>query len=161
MKKIFISQPMKDKADEVILAEREKAIEIAKNHLGEDVEVIDSFFQGAPHDAKPLWFLGNAIELMSDADVVVFASGWQNARGCKIEHTCAVEYGIKIIKVCENKIIENKKTLGEGVLKNTTALIVETDEDLPKIIATITADYISPAEGYRVRLRPNENKVQE
>lgn len=101
MKKIFISQPMKDKADEVVVAEREKAIETAKDYFNEDVEVIDSFFQNAPHDAKPLWFLGKSLELMAGADVVIFASGWQNARGCKIEHLCAEEYGIDIIELEE------------------------------------------------------------
>lgn len=54
MKKLFISQPMKDKTDAEILAVREQVIQSAKNLLGEDVEVIDSFFQDAPHDAKPL-----------------------------------------------------------------------------------------------------------
>ena len=101
MKKIFISQPMKDKADEVIVAEREKAIEVAKFYFGDDFEVIDSFFQTAPHDAKPLWFLGKSLELMAGADVVIFASSWQNARGCKIEHLCAEEYGIDIIELEE------------------------------------------------------------
>lgn len=51
MKKLFISQPMKDKTDAEILAVREQAIQSAKNLLGEDVEVIDSFFQNVPHDA--------------------------------------------------------------------------------------------------------------
>ena len=99
MKKIFISQPMKDKTDEFILAEREKAIETAKNYLGEEVEVIDSVKKDAPYDAKPLWFLGKSLELMAGADVVIFASGWKEYRGCKIEHTCAEEYGIKIIEL--------------------------------------------------------------
>lgn len=44
MKKLFISQPMKDKTDEEILAVRAKAIESAERELGEPVEVIDSFF---------------------------------------------------------------------------------------------------------------------
>lgn len=48
MKKLFISQPMKDKTDEEILAERQKAIEKAEKQLGEKVELVDSFFQGAP-----------------------------------------------------------------------------------------------------------------
>ena len=97
MKRLFISQPMKDKIDEQIINEREKAIELAKEVIGEDVEVIDSFFQNAPHDAKPLWFLGKSLELLSTADIVYFAEGWDKYRGCKIEHTCALEYGIKAI----------------------------------------------------------------
>lgn len=98
MKKLFISQPMKGKTDDEILAEREKAIKSAERQLGEPVEVIDSFFQSAPADAKPLWFLGKSLELLSGADIAYFAKGWQEARGCKIENTCAIEYGIAVIE---------------------------------------------------------------
>ena len=94
MKKLFISQPMRDKTDEEILAEREKAVRVAKEMFGEDVEVIDSFFQSAPVGAKPLWFIGKSLEFLSDADIAYFAKDWQKARGCKIEHERAVEYGI-------------------------------------------------------------------
>lgn len=98
MKKLFISQPMRGKSDEEIQMEREKAIKAAEELIGEPVEVIDSFFQSAPVDAKPLWFLGKSLELLADADVAYFAEGWEEARGCKIEHTCAVEYGIDRIE---------------------------------------------------------------
>jgi len=94
MKKLFISQPMRGKSDEEVLAVREKAIKCAEERLGEKVEVIDSFFQGAPADAKPLWFLGKSLELLSSADMAYFAPGWKSARGCRIEHTCCDEYEI-------------------------------------------------------------------
>lgn len=99
MKKLFISQPMKGKSDADILSERQKAIKIAEELIGEPVEVIDSFFKDAPADAKPLWFLGKSIELLATADIAYFASGWTEARGCKIEHTCSVEYGIDRIEM--------------------------------------------------------------
>lgn len=89
---------MRDKTDEEILIEREKAIGIAEELLGEKVEVIDSFFKNAPHEARPLWFLGKSLELLSTADIVYFADGWENYRGCKIEHACAVEYGLRMIQ---------------------------------------------------------------
>lgn len=98
MKRLFISQPMKGKTDEEILKEREAAIAKAKETCGEEVEVIDSFFQSAPADARPLWFLGKSLELLSTADIVYFAPGWKDARGCKIEHTCALEYGIAVLE---------------------------------------------------------------
>ena len=98
MKKLFISQPMSGKADEEILAERKVAIKAAEELLREPVEVIDSFFQEAPVDAKPLWFLGKSLELLAGADIAYFAKGWQDARGCKIENTCAIEYGIPVIE---------------------------------------------------------------
>lgn len=98
MKKLFISQPMRGKSDEDIMAERKKVIKSAEKTIGEPVEVIDSFFQEAPADAKPLWFLGKSLELLAGADIAYFAEGWQEARGCRIEHACAVEYGIDRIE---------------------------------------------------------------
>ena len=98
MRKLFISQPMRGKTDEEILAERKKAIESAERNLGEPVEVIDSFFQNAPADARPLWFLGKSLELLSTADIAYFAKGWEDARGCRIENQCAIEYGIEVIE---------------------------------------------------------------
>ena len=98
MKKLFISQPMRGKTNEEILAVREKAIESAERNLGEKVEVIDSFFKDAPVDANPLWYLAKSLELLSTADVACFAKDWEKYRGCRIENTCAVEYGIDVIE---------------------------------------------------------------
>ena len=88
---------MRGKTDKEILAVREKAIKSAEKQVGETVEVIDSFFQSAPVNTKPLWYLGESLKLLSQADVAFFAKGWNEARGCKIENTCAIEYGIKVI----------------------------------------------------------------
>ena len=94
MKRLFISQPMRGKSNNEILAARYLAIEKAEKALGEQVEAIDSFFADAPHDANPLWYLGKSLQLMSEADVVYFVPGWEDARGCRIEHQAAVQYGI-------------------------------------------------------------------
>lgn len=98
MKKLFISQPMRGKTNEEILAVREKAIESAERNLGEKVEVIDSFFENAPADANPLWYLAKSLELLATADVAYFAKDWEQYRGCRIENTCAIEYGIDVIE---------------------------------------------------------------
>lgn len=102
MKKLFISQPMKDKTDLEILAERERIIAKVKeysevNFDNEEIEVIESFMQNAPHEANPLWFLGKSLEYLSQADIVYFAKDWQKYRGCRIENICAKEYGIQHI----------------------------------------------------------------
>ena len=99
MKRIFISQPMRGKTNEEIEEVRAAAIKSAKEFLKEDVEIIDSFFKDAPVNARPLWFLGKSLELLSTADVACFAKGWEDMRGCRIEHTCAVEYGINVIEM--------------------------------------------------------------
>lgn len=96
--KLFISQPMKDKTDEEIKQVREEAIQSVKEKFpDEEIEVIDSFFENAPHDARPLWFLAKSLELLSTADIAYFCKGWEEARGCKIENTCAIEYGIEVV----------------------------------------------------------------
>ncbi len=97
--KVFISQPMNGKTDEEILKERNQLIDCAKEHYGENIEVIDSFFKGAPHNANPLWFLGESIKKLSEADVAVFAKDWEKARGCKIENECCISYGITAIEI--------------------------------------------------------------
>ena len=84
MIKVFISQPMKDKTNEQIEAERNRAIQVIKEKYHDDVEIIDSFFKGAPHDAKPLWFLGKSLQMLADADIAYFVEGWNRYRGCKI-----------------------------------------------------------------------------
>ena len=97
MKKLFVSQPMKGRSDEKILNEREYALQTAKVKLKDEVELVDSFFQGAPADARPLWFLGKSLQLLSTADVIYFVPGWENARGCMIEYACAKAYNIPIL----------------------------------------------------------------
>lgn len=97
MKKLFISQPMNGKTDEEVLKEREAGIARAKEILGEDAEVIDTFYTDFTPDAKPLEYLARSIKDLADADIAFFASGWEEKRGCRIEHTCAVEYGIPVI----------------------------------------------------------------
>ena len=97
MPKIFISQPMNGKTNEEIENKRDSIIDKLATKFARENEYIDiiySFFKNAPHDTKPLWYLGESIKLMSEADVVFFCDGWQTARGCQIEHDCALEYGI-------------------------------------------------------------------
>ena len=87
MTKIFISQPMNGKTNEEIENKRNYTIGTLRSRFArknECIEIIDSFFKNAPHDAKPLWYLGESIKLMSEADVVFFCNGWQTARGCQI-----------------------------------------------------------------------------
>ena len=97
MKRLFISQPMRDKSNAEILAERNKAIEVASKQLNEEVEVIDSFFKDSPALTNPLLCLAKSLELLATADIAYFADGWEQARGCRIERLCAEEYNNPVI----------------------------------------------------------------
>lgn len=89
--KIFISQPMKDRTDEEIMQERK---DIMAKWTNKPVEFIDSFFREPGKNSTDS--LGKSISLMGEADLVVFAPGWENARGCRIEHEVARVYEIPI-----------------------------------------------------------------
>lgn len=90
--KIMISQPMKGKTDNEIKKERNKIIDL----LNLDKEdVIDTLFDFG--DKTPLYYLSKSIEAMDKADCVIFAPGWELARGCKIEFEIATRYNKKII----------------------------------------------------------------
>lgn len=96
--KVFISQPMRGRTDEEILAEREAALIKASRELRQPVTPVDSFFAEAPVEAKPLWYLGKSLMLLAEADVVYFVKGWQEARGCRVERLCAEQYQIPILE---------------------------------------------------------------
>ncbi len=74
--KLFISQPMNGKTNEEIKKEREAAVETVKQmYSDKEIEVIDSFFEDAPHDAKPLWFLGKSLQLLATAGLAYLCAG--------------------------------------------------------------------------------------
>ena len=101
MKRIFISQPMRGLTDEEILKAREEILIKAEKKIGEPVELIDSFIEDYPGEINkhiPVFYLGKSIQFLSQADVAYFGGDWRNARGCKIEHEIAKQYGIKIIE---------------------------------------------------------------
>ena len=98
--KVFISQPMRGKTDEEIQEERARVIKECEEltaREGKNLVVIDSFIKNAPDNASPLWYLGESIKWLSDADTAFFAPGWNENRGCRVEHAACSEYGIRII----------------------------------------------------------------
>lgn len=101
MKKLFISQPMRGLSDEEILKSREEIRIRAEKVIGEEIELIDSFISKKPLESTkqvPVWYLGKSIQFLSQADVAYFGGDWRNARGCKIEHEIAKEYGMDRIE---------------------------------------------------------------
>lgn len=98
MKRVFISQPMNGLSDLQIEKDRTRAIECLYNegYKPDEIMVIDTYIEeNAPDNVNTgLWYLGKSLELLSSADIAVFAKGWKNARGCQIEFKCAKEYGI-------------------------------------------------------------------
>lgn len=101
MYKIFISQPMIGLSADEITDMREGVIAIINKIFKDDYEIIDSYFAGYNPEkgCVPLKYLSKSLELLADADVAVFAPHWERARGCRIEHECAKQYGIITIEL--------------------------------------------------------------
>ena len=91
--KIMISQPMRGKTNEQI---REERAELVEKLESQGHEVIDTVLD-ISENKSPIYYLSKSIELLDKADGVVFMKGWQEARGCRIEHIIAYEYG-KFVK---------------------------------------------------------------
>ena len=106
MAKFFISQPMNGRTQAEIIAERERIKQFIEMQYAfkAPLEFIDSFNSDALGDGDPVVELGHCITLMHDADYVVFAPGWRESRGCKVEHTVAEVYPFRRIYVEDDKI---------------------------------------------------------
>ena len=104
MKSIFISIPMNGRDEETIRAEMAILTIKVEEHLREKVIVLESFleeFKETNIKNKPVFYLAHSIKELSRADIAVFAGGWEEARGCAIEHTIAEKYGIPILHETE------------------------------------------------------------
>jgi hypothetical protein len=104
MKKAMISQVMNGMTDEQIITTRDKAIKILEE---KGYEVVNTLFtdEWYSHEKMkergianiPLCFISISLGSMSLCHVVYFCKGWEDARGCKIEHEVAKAYGLDII----------------------------------------------------------------
>ena len=104
MKKAMLSQPMAGKTNEEIVATRERAISALEE---KGYEVVNTLFtdEWYSKDAMtergvvqiPLCFLAKSLENMSLCHAAYFCKGWENARGCRIEHEAVVVYGLEIL----------------------------------------------------------------
>lgn len=104
MKKAMLSQPMAGKSWAEIITTREKAIKELKERGYEVVNTLftDEWYSDNAMKERgvvniPLCFLAKSLENMSKCHAVYFCHGWEQARGCQIEHAAAVAYGLEII----------------------------------------------------------------
>lgn len=96
--KAMIIQPMAGKTAPEIIYTRTKAIEQLAA-LGYELEntLFDNLEVRSQVKSIPLFYLANSILVMSRCDAVYLCDGWENARGCKIEHAAATAYGLTTI----------------------------------------------------------------
>ena len=104
MKKAMLSQPMAGKSEEEIVETRNRAIAALETQGYEIVNTLftDEWYSRENMEARgvvqiPLCFLAKSLENMSLCHAAYFCKGWEQARGCRIEHEAAVAYGLTIL----------------------------------------------------------------
>lgn len=104
MKKAMLSQPMAGKTEAEIIATRERAIARLKEQGYEIINTLftDEWYSKEQMEARgvvqiPLCFLAKSLENMSLCHAAYFCKGWEKARGCRIEHEAAINYGLDVI----------------------------------------------------------------
>ena len=102
--KAMISQPMAGKTEQEIVETRNRAVAALEAAGYEIVNTLftDEWYSKDALERRgvvqiPLCFLAKSLENMSLCHVAYFCKGWENARGCRIEHEAAKAYGLKIL----------------------------------------------------------------
>lgn len=113
MKKLFVSVPMKGRTEEEIKASIQKMKKIAEIYEGEELELIDSYIEdNPPKDSKEaVWYLGESLKKLAQADVFVGIDEAYDWNGCYIERDTAQRYGIKTYIVSGRHVIDNYNAL--------------------------------------------------
>lgn len=97
MKTAMISQPMRGKTEDEIRAIQDEA---KKELASMGYDALDTYYGfDMPWFVKneALYCLGISLVDMANCDAVYFCRGWEDARGCQIEHEAAEAYGIECI----------------------------------------------------------------
>jgi hypothetical protein len=113
MKKIFVSAPMKGRAEEEIRKTIDKMKNIAEIYEGEEMELIDSYIEdNPPKDSKEaVWYLGESLKKLAQADVFIGIRESFDWNGCQIERETAEKYGIKAYAIPVRYVIDDYNAL--------------------------------------------------
>lgn len=113
MKKLFVSVPMKGRTEEEIKASIQKMKKVAEIYEGEELELIDSYVEDNPPKGnnQAIWFLGESLKKLAQADVFMGICESYDWNGCCIERETADKYGIKAYTIPVMYVIDDYNAL--------------------------------------------------
>ena len=113
MKKLFVSVPMKGRTEEEIKASIQKMKKVAEIYEGEELELIDSYVEDNPpkDNNQAIWFLGESLKKLAQADVFMGICESYDWNGCCIERETADRYGIKAYTIPVKYVIDDYNAL--------------------------------------------------
>lgn len=101
MKKLFISCPMKGRTEENIKNSMTRMHKIAELVFDQELEPIQTYIPGSAPEGvnRGVWYLGESIKRMAEADYFIGISWTDAFKGCVIERDVARFYDIPIVHV--------------------------------------------------------------
>lgn len=109
--KVFISQPMGGYTLEEIKRTRKKIVnDLEAMYSDKDVEVVDNVTINMDYitdnmSHPGLWYFAESLKLMVGVDFVIFADGWEDSVGCRLEHEITKAFGIRAVSIKEIEFI--------------------------------------------------------
>ena len=105
--KVFVSLPHHGLSEEEIMTNQKAAMDILEKDRasnpenfpeGEPLELLDTIHNvNAPSNPSRLWYLGEAIKKLDQAEVVYFYDNWYKAKGCWVEFIAAHLYNKEVV----------------------------------------------------------------
>ena len=117
----MISQPMNGVPDFEVRGTQNYLKEKFAKYNIDVVDSVDSFLTEVPSTEirnPRIFYLGRTIQnFLSDVDAVYFCTGWESAKGCRIERHICEEYGIPILDDSLFKVTEREYYRTEDAVK--------------------------------------------
>lgn len=101
----MISQPMNGLTEEEIEETRKKA----RRHLERLGYKVAETYTSKAEKENPIYCLSLALETMAQCEAVYFCEGWEDYRGCRIEHEVAKTYDLDIIYATDEEVLSEEQ----------------------------------------------------
>ena len=123
MKKLYISCPMKGRTEENIRKSIEKMHRIAEIVFDQELEVIPSYIEHKPPQDtnQAMWYLGESIKLMAQADYYIGIDYSDFFHGCAVENEIAARYGIQRTSVHVHELMPDVRDVEKTYWRNVEA----------------------------------------
>lgn len=95
-KKLFVCLPLENESPESAIAKQNKAAKDLEAQTGDSYEIVE-YIDASIFVLHPMKAIAKALDVMSDADVVVCLPGWEKSKVCRVLRLCADGYGIRTL----------------------------------------------------------------
>lgn len=97
--KVFVSQRHKDRTSEELASLSDTVVRKIREASGSEVIEVPMLLPEQFKGMHPVYYLGMNLQMMCQADLVVFERGWEESRACQVEHEVCDRYGLEYLEL--------------------------------------------------------------